>query len=873
MDITDNFLQSFFQNFLEPVFVMDREHTIIDANKAFAAFFGKEQQELMNVNSFDILPPELAAERRKRIDEVFLTGQRIFFEDEQAGRFLRHSIYPITEADGSISKLYIIAQDITDLKVAEKETMEQHLFSNAVVGSIPGAFYMLDAEGRFIKWNDYERDVVLGKSENEMSETFGLETVHPDDRILAEKKISRVMKDGSEESAELRVLIHGGPGFCWHQLTAKRIFIENRPFLIGTAIDITERKNAQDTALRQSEERFRTLFEEHSAIQLVIEPETGAILDANKAASKFYGWPTDVLRRMNIQEITRLSSAEGKLDREKERTSACDTFFFRHYRADGSFRIVEVQSNCIRVDGKDLLYSIIHDITERKLAEEELKKLSTIVQQSPSTIFVTDTGGNIEYINTSFSRHTGYSLDEVKGKNPRIFHSGQIPKSVYEELWKTILSGNVWYGEFHNRKKNGELCWENAVISPIMDNKGTITNFVAIKDDITDKKKFLVELVAAKEKAEESDRLKTSFLANISHEIRTPMNGIIGLSELLLEPQLSEEEHRQYVELIQQSGQRMLKLINDIIDFSRIEAGEKALQITRTHVNDIMRELHAFFKPEADRKELRLSCTTDLSDERSIIETDSMKLHQILTNLVHNALKFTDNGGIDIGYRKRYDLLEFYVKDSGKGIPEYMTGKIFERFRQADDSMTRAFEGAGLGLSISKAYAEMLGGAIDVESEEGKGSTFTVYIPYTSPAANKTDLLSSSTLEPQGLIPGITVLIAEDDDVSSMLLKKNLKNENIEILSASNGLEAVELVKSRPGIDIVLMDIKMPVMNGFEATMQIKRFRPDLPVIAQSAFTSKEYMKKAREAGCDSFLTKPIDKNNMLEIMRLLLKR
>ncbi|NTW11451.1 MAG: PAS domain S-box protein [Chlorobiaceae bacterium] len=429
---------------------------------------------------------------------------------------------------------------------------------------------------------------------------------------------------------------------------------------------------------------------------------------------------------------------------EKEKTSAGDAFFFRHRRADGSVRIVEVQSNCIRVEGKDLLYSIIHDITERKLAEEELKKLSTIVRQSPSSIFVTDTMGNIEYINPSFSRHTGYSLEEVKGKNPRIFHSGLMPKSVYEELWKTILSGNVWNGEFHNRKKNSELCWENAVVSPILDEKGAITNFLAIKDDITEKKKFLIELVAAKEKAEESDRLKTSFLANISHEIRTPMNGIIGLTDLLLEPHLSEEEHRQYVELIQQSGQRMVKLINDIIDFSRIEAGETAPRITRSHVNDLLRELHAFFKPEAERKKLRFSFTAGLSDEKSVIETDSLKLHQILTNLVHNALKFTDHGSIDIGYRKSGDLLEFYVSDSGKGIPEYMTGKIFERFRQADDSMTRAYEGAGLGLSISKAYAEMLGGAIDVVSEEGKGSTFTLYIPYNPPGSNKTGLLSSS---------------------------------------------------------------------------------------------------------------------------------
>jgi PAS domain S-box-containing protein len=827
----------------------------------------------VNVNSFDILPPELAAERRKKIDEVFRSGQRLFFEDEQNGHYFRHSLYPIPDTVGKITKLYIIAQDITEQKLAEKENRELQLFSNAVVGSIPGPFYMLDAEDRFVKWNAYERDVVLGKSEIEMPDTFALQSVHPDDRVHAAKKISKVMETDSEVTEELRILIHGGPGFCWHQLTAKRIVINNTPFLIGTAIEITYRKNAQDDALRQSEDRFRRLFEEHSAIKLVIEPETGAILDANKAATRYYGWSADELRRMNIREITMFSPDEGKPVIENAGVSANDDFIVKHRRADGSVRIVEVQTNRIKVEGKDLLSSIIQDITQRKLAEEERKKLSTIIQQSPSAIFVTDPDGNIEYINPSFSMYTGYNFEDVKGKNPRILQSGLMPKSIYEELWKTILSGNVWSGEFQNKRINGELYWENALISPNLDEKGVITNFAAIIEDITEKKKFLGELVAAKEKAEESERLKTAFLAKIGHEIRTPMNGIIGLSDLLLEPPLAEEEQRLYIELIQQSGQRMLKLINDIIDFSLIEAGEKAPQITPTRVNDLLRELYNFFNPEADRKELRLSCTTGLSDEKSVIETDSLKLHQILANLVHNALIFTVHGGIDIGYSKRGELLDFYVTDSGKGIPADMNRKIFERFRQADDSLTRAYEGAGLGLSISKAYAEMLGGAIDVESEEGIGSRFTVIIPYNPPGSHKTDLLSASKHEPLGMISGITILIAEDDEVSSMLLKKNLKNENIEILTAANSQEAVELVKSRPGIDIVLMDIKMPVMNGLEAVVQIKKFRPELPVIAQTAFTSKEYMKKAQIAGFDSFLTKPVDKNNLLEMMRLLLKK
>jgi PAS domain S-box-containing protein len=654
----------------------------------------------------------------------------------------------------------------------------------------------------------------------------------------------------------------------WYDVS---LYSPQEGYVLSMFDDISERKKSEET-LKKSEERFRRLFENDSIV-ILLDPDTGNIIDANHAAAEFYGWSVEQLKQMSIRQITSASSDEVKVNMDKVRTSKQNQFLFRHRRADGSLRDVEVFSNRIELEGKDILYAIIHDVTARILAENQLQKLSVAVEQSPAIVVITDPEGNIEYVNPAFTLVTGYSTEEATGQNPRILKSGLMPPSVYEELWKTILSGNVWYGELQNKKKNGELYWDQAVISAIRNKKNVITNFVAVKVDITEQKKMFAELIAAKQKAEESDRLKSAFLANISHEIRTPMNGILGFAQLLKEPHLTGEEQTDYIDLIQQSGVRMLNLINNLINVSRIEAGEIMLQVSETPVNELLRDLYAFFKPEIDKKGLRLQYTTGLPDSESVIETDSGKLIQILTNLIQNALKFTSSGEIDFGYNRIDGTLEFYVIDSGIGIAPEMKAKIFHRFHQVDNTLTRNQEGSGLGLNISKAYVELLGGTIRVESREGQGSEFYFTLPYRHIFAQNIRIPSPVIQKPVIIAPAITVLIAEDDAVSSLLLKKNLAGENINTIFAVNGVEAIEMVRQYHEIDIVLMDIKMPLMNGYEATRLIKELRPDLPVIIQTAFTSKEERENAKKAGCDGYITKPINKIELHKLMLKLLNR
>ena len=304
-----------------------------------------------------------------------------------------------------------------------------------------------------------------------------------------------------------------------------------------------------------------------------------------------------------------------------------------------------------------------------------------------------------------------------------------MPQSVYEELWKKILSGDIWNGELHNKKKNGELYWEQGEISAIRNKENVITNFLGVKVDITEQKRTLQELIDAKQKALERDLIKAAHLASITHELRTPMTGILGFSELLNDPDVSQEESAEYIDIIHQNSLRLLTLINELIDIACIEAGDSKVELVDTCVNKLLQDIAAFFKLAINKKGLSLTCTQGLQDSESIINTDRAKLTQIFTNLISNALKFTLTGGIEIGYTRVNDMLEFYVKDSGIGIQHAMHEKIFDRFVQVNNPLTREIEGAGLGLSISKAYVAMLGGTIMVDSVEGKGSSFFFTIP------------------------------------------------------------------------------------------------------------------------------------------------
>jgi len=506
----------------------------------------------------------------------------------------------------------------------------------------------------------------------------------------------------------------------------------------------------------------------------------------------------------------------------------------------------------------------------RQKAEKELRKLSRAVEQSPNSIFITDLNGIIEYVNPTTIKLAGYTNEELIGQNPRIFGSAEKSREEYALFWETIKSGKEWKGEFHNKKKSGELFWTSTTISPILNDDDEITHYVAINEDVTEGKKLTMELIKAKEKAEESDRLKTAFLHNISHEIRTPMNAIVGFSGFLHDPKLNYEKRKQFTDIIVQSSNQLLSIISDIVNIATVEAGQERIHESEISLNSILRLLYEQFLIKAQKQHLIFNLKTFLSDYNDRIISDETKLVQILTNLVGNALKFTQQGHVNFGYTIKNNELEFFIEDTGIGVHPEMYGEIFKRFRQVESTMERKFGGSGLGLSISKAYVELLGGKIWLISELDKGTTFFFTIPFKRTKPNTLFEKQTNIELGKEIKKHNTLLVAEDEDSNFMLIEEQLLNLDFNIIRAKNGVEAVDICKLQH-VDMVLMDIKMPLLDGYEATKQIRVFKPNLPIIAQTAYSTDNDKNRAFESGCSDFITKPIKQELLISKIKGLL--
>jgi len=511
-------------------------------------------------------------------------------------------------------------------------------------------------------------------------------------------------------------------------------------------------------------------------------------------------------------------------------------------------------------------------ITERNQAEEALNReqylMEALMNNLPHHIYFKDTKSRFIRINQSHAYNFGLGKPEdAIGKTDFDFFSEKHARSAYEDEQSILKTGMPLIKEEHVTWIERPDNWVSTIKLPLIDHEGTTIGTFGISRDITKQKKAETELVNAKERAEESDRLKSAFLANMSHEIRTPMNGILGFADLLKEPGLSGDRQKEYIQIIEKSGVRMLNIINDIIDISKIEAGQMEVIISETNVNDQTNYIYKFFKPEVEQKGLKFNLVNGLPNNISTIYTDREKTYAILTNLVKNAIKFTQQGSIEFGYQLKAAELEFFVRDTGLGVPEDQIDFIFERFRQGNETLSKEYEGSGLGLSISKAYIELLGGRIWVESEVDKGSTFYFTLPYNGETELSLFEKELTVKEQIFQTKNLKVLVVEDDEFSILLLTKVINPISKEILFAINGVEAVEKCRNNPDIDLVLMDMKMPEMDGFEATRQIRGFNKDVVIIAQTAFTLTGDREKALEAGCDDYISKPINRAQLFGII------
>ena len=859
----------------DTVLMIDLNGTLLAANENLIRKYGGgiTYDEFIGRNIFDFFKNEKSKNlRHQYLIEVLKTGKPMRFTEEylENEEILDHSIYPIYDKNGKIYRLAIFGRDITQSKKAEIDLRKSEEKYRGIFESTQDVFHRVDNLGivteispSVFKLLGFKREEVVGKPVAD----FYLNPAE------MQSFIDLMFKDGKVDDYELVLKdINNNPVFI---SVSAHVRTDDSGNFIGTEgvfRNIAERKKYEDS-LKENERKYRTLVETmHDGIMQVDNDDI--ILFVNESTCKMFGYKEEELLGMRSRDaIIHPDDAYIVIKKNSDRKrGVASSYEIRGIKKSGELLWLNISGTPVYNNEGIVIGSVgfIVDITGRKKNEEEINKISQAINQSPIIIIISDKNGNIEYVNPKFTEITGYQPDEVLGKNPGLLKSGYTSPEEYQNLWNTILSGKEWTGEFYNKKKNGEYFWERASISSVKDSSGNITHFIAIKEDVTEAKQKELELIRAKEKAEESERLKSSFLANMSHELRTPMVGILGFSELLKDI-TTEPEMVEYAETIHKSGKRLMETLNLILDLSRIEAGKLDVNKKNVNIYALVKESFESFLAVAKTKNLETEFIA--SSDVIVACVDEKLLFESVNNLINNAVKYTKHGKVTVSISTtKKDALEIAVikvKDTGIGIPKESLELIFEEFRQASEGYGRVFEGTGLGLTITKNFVEKTGGFIYVESEENKGSVFTIEIPLIkelSPGG-----LEKET-EPAGISAKpekeINILCIEDEE-STRFFVSQIMNNIYPVKFAENGVKALEMVKSE-NFNIILMDVNLGKgVNGIDVTKEIRSLENSsaIRIIAMTAYAMTGDKERFLNAGMDNYISKPFNKSALFHVI------
>ena len=640
---------------------------------------------------------------------------------------------------------------------------------------------------------------------------------------------------------------------------------------------------AQNEELRQDRQKLGAIFDAAGS-GIAITGADGRFIEMNKWWTDRLGYAPEEIGKLTAQDIThpddRQASREwigklmaGEVDSyqiEKRFVTKNASSFWAHLSASA---IKEENGRTSRIVG------VVTDISERRRSEEEIRQLSEAIRQTTESIVITDRAARIEYVNDAYLKNTGYSREELLGRNSRLLQSGKTPKATYDALWQALREGRSWSGEFYNRHKDGSEFVELAHISPVRDAAGKIGRYVAAKRDITQAKRIEAELLQAKMQAEAANSAKSQFLAAMSHEVRTPMNGILGMAQVLLAPGIKEAERLDYARTILASGQTLLRLLNDLLDLARIESGKLELEANEMLPEQIMGQTRSLFAQSARAKGLGIE--SDWSGPLARYLGDSHRLEQMLANLVGNAIKFTHQGTIRIEAREiscdaDSATLEFAVSDSGIGIAQDKLALLFEAFSQVDGSTTRRYGGTGLGLSIVRTLARLMGGEVGVQSEPGVGSRFWFRIRAqrlaASPEQAEVSGAQGALPDTPGLIGSARVLLVEDNPDHRRLSRLLLERLGAHVTLANDGQQGLDAIVQGESAPIVLMDLHLPVLDGYAATQAIRQWERTSgqgrrAIIALTADAYEDDRLRCLQAGMDEVLTKPVSFESLRQVL------
>lgn len=1054
-----------FNSVSEAIYIQDEKGTFIDINEGAEKIYGYSREELIGKNPVDVAAPDFnnLVETQRLSLKVLKTGipQRFdFWAVKKNGEIFPKEVIVNKGKYFGKEVLIATARDITEQKNAEEKirnSEEKYRFiaentSDGIV-TFNHLSQITYVSPSYLNQIGYSEEEELSRNKESI-----YELIHPEDREITYANIFEAINLKKTNLTYSYRVKHKDGHYIWREDNATFKYDENMQYAGANVIcrDITKR--IQTELITKAQYKIANLLltsKNLDELLACIQTELKNIINVNNFYVAIYDKKTDLLSAPFVSDIidkNRKWKAEksftGIVIKNNQTLLINTEKEFEDYYHKGEAILLGKQAKTwlgapLNINNEVIGAIVIQDYEKeyaytekeveilqfisnqisiaikRKKDEQQIRLLAKSIEQSPVSIVITNNEGIIEYVNSKFSEISNYSSEEIIGKNVNILKSGKQNSDVYKNLWDTISNGNQWFGELHNKKKNGEFYWESVNISPVVDENANITHYVAIKEDITERKNIYEELIHskkqieeseqkykeifdntqdnififdvvnnnrlkiialnrteenligsielyknkyiedclpeeiyklvkpnydrclnlkqaidyeeningqffytqliplfnnenkiyrligisrditeiksltndlikqnnqlkiintelnnAKEMAQESDKLKTAFLHNISHEIRTPFNGILGFLQFVGDDDITQEERREYINIINRSSMRLINTINDIVDISQIQAGQAKLYLSEVNIPKTLAELHEFFFAFAEIKNLDLAIQN--TNNLNIIKTDYNKLKAIFSFLIDNAIKFTKTGKVEFGIAQHNQLPDFinvkdkytyfFVKDTGVGIPKDKQAIIFDKFMQADVSDTRGYEGSGLGLSIAMAYTQILGGDIFLESEVGKGSIFYFSISREPlNIDNKTITLNSNYQNRKKT--KLNIIIAEDDENSEIFIRTMIKSISNNLYVARTGRECIELCKNNADTDLILMDIKMPDMNGDEACKEIRKFNNDVIIIAQTAFAFNSDKLNAIQAGCNDFIAKPLNKNNFFSLI------